>query len=181
MNPVTATPFTIVETAIVLAWYQHVERRLFEIVGAWVPSVPEPRAKVALAAAARRHAWHAELWEERRPLLHDLTPHVPAAAEVDRFLDAVAAPVDTPSRAGGLVEVVVPELTRVYEHHRARSSAASDGPVLRALLLVRRDLEDETRDGQLLLADLDVSERAAAHLRALRELLPAGGLQQLRG
>ena len=41
--------------------------RLFERLGAWVSDEPDPQLQRWFSVASHRHAWHAELWEERRP------------------------------------------------------------------------------------------------------------------
>ena len=48
-----------------------VELVLFEAFGRWTSSTSQATAKPVLAAMSRRHAWHAELWRERFPLIPD--------------------------------------------------------------------------------------------------------------
>jgi hypothetical protein len=42
-------------------------RAVFELVGGWIADEPDPSVQRWLSAGAHRHAWHAELWSERRP------------------------------------------------------------------------------------------------------------------
>jgi len=74
---------TMDESARLVGGYAWVELRLFEIVGGWVPDVPEPEVKVRLAAQARHHAWHAELWLGHRPVV--------AGRDVDELVAAPSA------------------------------------------------------------------------------------------
>ena len=64
--------FTIEESARRLGHYRWASIRLFEVLGSWVASVPEPDVKVFLAAASRRHGWHADLLRERLPEVREL-------------------------------------------------------------------------------------------------------------
>jgi len=57
----------IVELVDVCERMTAVNRRLFEVLGAWVADEPDPQTQRALATATHRHAWHAELWSDRRP------------------------------------------------------------------------------------------------------------------
>jgi hypothetical protein len=42
-------------------------RVLFEQLGSWVADESDPRRQQWFAVACHRHAWHADLWTERRP------------------------------------------------------------------------------------------------------------------
>lgn len=42
-------------------------RLLFETLGGWVADEPDPATQQTFATMAHRHAWHADLWSERRP------------------------------------------------------------------------------------------------------------------
>lgn len=44
-------------------------RRLFELVGSWVADEPDPARQRLYGIASHRHAWHAELWEQRSPAI----------------------------------------------------------------------------------------------------------------
>ena len=62
-------------------------------------AVPEPEVKIALATQASHHAWHAALWGERLPTLHDVDG-VCSTAILVRVLRRLGAQVDfyVPSR-----------------------------------------------------------------------------------
>jgi hypothetical protein len=62
-------------------------RRLFERLGAWVADEPDAALQRRFAVASHRHAWHAELWEARRPAIPvdaTLMEHPVAADPADR-------------------------------------------------------------------------------------------------
>ena len=78
--------------------YQWVERRLFEVLGAWVASEPVSEARVLFDVYSQQHAWHAELFADRLPALDSVDPDslvLPPSAEVDRMLATLAGVVPT--------------------------------------------------------------------------------------
>jgi hypothetical protein len=58
---------TIAELVDVCERMAEVNRELFERLGAWVTDESDPSRQQWFAVACHRHAWHAELWTERRP------------------------------------------------------------------------------------------------------------------
>jgi hypothetical protein len=154
--------------------YAAVERRLFEVLGGWVPTTPEPEVKLLLRAHSFRHAWHAELWE-------DLLPAGTVAPEPDEALAAVlettAAAKETLERLMGVYRVVLPALVAAYGECREAASPVSDGPLLRALGLMLVDDAEALSAGEALVAGVEGDEqgakRAAAHARDVQELVAA--------
>lgn len=152
-------PWTIEGTAVALGGYAWLENRLFEVLGrlAASPGVP-PQMRVLALAHAAHHAWHAELWRARIPLL----PHLPVPAVVvppdpaaENLLDAT----DPKLVLSTVCRVILPGLVDVYERHLGGASPISDGPVIRALELV---LADERRDLSEGIAALEGLERDLA-------------------
>jgi hypothetical protein len=197
---------TIDESGRLVGGYAWVELRLFEIVGGWVPDVPEPEVKVRLAAQARHHAWHAELWFGHRPVVEgrdvdDLVapPTAGAVAALDALAslgvpippdgedapdppdaDPAGEPGATLDRLAGLSRVVLPRLITAYGRHAEAGSAVADGPVLRTLRFVLADDVADWREGEALVQSLvrtpADAERAAAAVARLESLLAADGL-----
>lgn len=165
------------DTVRVLARHRWVERRLFETLGAWSLDCPDPAIARLFAVQAHHHAWHAAMWDERVPLLHDGDPaDIAPPTELVGFHDAVAEPAATLERLVGLVRVVLPRLLADYEAHRAAAVPVCDGPVMRALGLAVTDVEDDWRAatpflGSLVRTGAD-EERAAAHQLRLEQLAP---------
>ncbi|MGH9101929.1 MAG: hypothetical protein ACRDYD_02945 [Acidimicrobiales bacterium] len=163
-----AAALPIEELARVTGGYRFVELRLFEILGGWVASTPEVEAKLVLGALAPRHAWHAELWEERMPL--DGAHAVPEGA--DRGTEAVlsrlaelpsaTSPGGTAIRLVGLFRVVLPRLVAAYREHLRAVVPVSDGPIDRALRLVLADEVGELLEGEAVVQALLVDEQALA-------------------
>jgi len=148
-----------------------VELVLFEAFGRWTSTTSQAGAKPVMAAISRRHAWHAELWRERLPLIPDADADelvAGARSHLGPLVDALATFDALPSGPGRLAVagVVAPELARQY---RAVSDAIDpmiDAPTHRVLELVIGDLEaPPTPTG-----DLTDDERAA--LDALHAAAP---------
>ncbi len=146
------------------AW---VEMRLFETLGRWSGTVRDPRARALFASQSHHHAWHAELWQGLLPAV----PHLPAAdlvapepadAQVvaaleafddpDRDEDSVEATV---TRLAAVYDATLPHLVTTYTEHLDRTTAVTDGPTVRALHLVLRDLADDKAAGDALIDELD--------------------------
>jgi hypothetical protein len=165
------------DAARTLARHAWLERRLFEVVGGWVAGTADGEVAAVLAATSVHHGWHATLFEERVPLLHDLEPSElePPAALV-RYVDGVAASSGDLERLVAVADVVLPERIARYEALLAGASPVSDAPVARALRLVLTDEQDDRwTAAEVLLPRLREEGdgvRAAAHRSALERLLP---------
>jgi hypothetical protein len=165
--------------------YRWVEARLFEVMGGWTHTVPEAEVKLEVAAHAREHAWHAELWDGQLPGGRELVPErlvAPANQHLVELVEALAEPQDegqTIEKLVGVYRVVVPRLVSAYSGHLANTSPASDGPVGRALILVRRDEVDHWQRGEALVQSLlrtdDHVQRAAARQAHLERIVTAAG------
>jgi hypothetical protein len=175
---------TLRETAERLGRLRGLELRLFEVMGSWVPSTPEPEAKAALAEQCYHHAWHAQIWADRFPqgYGHDLDEATAAgAARLGPWVDEVADVEDTVPRLAVLYRVVVPRLAVAYRSWADKANPVVDGPLVRWLQFASADETADWQHGEHLLQDLLVSplavERAtAAQLRLEMSLVAHGGL-----
>jgi hypothetical protein len=174
----------------VIGAYQWIERRLFEVLGAWVMSEPVAEARLMFDIYSQQHAWHAELWAERLPVLDALDPAtfmVPPSSEVDRLLVLLAGgePGQTPAAGGtlprlvGLARVVLPRLIAGYGLHLRRIAPVAEGPVARSLRLVVRDEIEGWQATETLVQTLvhrphDIAV-VTAHQQALEEVLAGTG------
>ena len=156
-------PVPLEAQARLLGGYVWVERRLFEILGAWVESEPLAEAQIIFDTYSQQHAWHAELFGERLPaadsLDSDWTSRAPSV-ELDRMLGELAGASSEPTHAArargehpsgrrpgggtllrlvGLARVVLPRLVAGYALHRRRTGTVSDAPVARSLRFVMHD------------------------------------------
>lgn len=174
-----------------LGHYAWAETRLFEVLGnlaaagsaaagsghAWpVHAGPDlARFRLACLAHARHHAWHADLWRQRLPLVPGLgadvvvvAPNAEVVALFDELDRAAAEPTeDAESTEGagplvaavGVFRVILPWLADTHQAHLASARRVSDGPVLRALELVVADHAQHRRQGAALLGSLTWSSR----------------------
>lgn len=150
------------------AW---VETRLFELLGRWSATAPDPRTRALLASQSRHHAWHVELWHSLLPAL----PHLPATslvvpdeagAALIASIEPFVTPADEarPSSAGdegsaraldgleALYHDALPRLIAAYTDHLDHTTVVTDGPTIRVLRLVIGDLADDRAAGEALVA-----------------------------
>lgn len=125
------------------------ETMLFEELGRLARDNSLPaRSRRVLATWCHRHAWHAELWRERLPVI----PHreVPGPRDLESVESARAS---ITSDASALVDAVLPAM--LSEHvgvHRDAVDARLDGPTARILSLVAADLTAEIDELSVALA-----------------------------
>jgi hypothetical protein len=170
-GPVTvlpgAAPLSLEATARLVGEYRWIEHALYRLLGQWVTDMPIAAVQVRLDAQSMRHAWHAELFAERLPVMAGADPDAwtaPSAPTTALFTalsgtappagaDPVGPPVDPEifehpgalPRLAALYRVVLPRLVTSYELHLQVATPLTDAPVARALRLV---LNDEIEDWQ---------------------------------
>jgi hypothetical protein len=173
---------TLHEAATVNGANRWLEMRVFEIVGGWVSTVPEVDVKLALATQGYHHAWHAELWEDRLPVLAGINTDeltAPASEGWERLIAILAEP-ETPTieRLAGLYRVVLPHKISAYRAQRAATDVLAEGATTRALDLVLADEIADWQEGEALLQSRLSSAaevaRAAQHQARLESLLIIG-------
>ncbi len=128
------------------------ERRLFEVLGGWVPSVPEPEVKVALRVASFGHAATARMWESITP-----ASAAPAAAvAVPPVLASLAEAEGTGDRLAGAYRLVVPALVTAYGRRlpAATADVAAGGPLARVLGAALAGHAAAVLEGERLLASV---------------------------
>jgi hypothetical protein len=185
------------QSAALLGGYRWIEHRLFELTGAAAPGARPPAVQLHLDEVSTQHAWHAELWAQRLPVLdgtdpESLTQPIGAAGPLLSALSAHvsggapdatngtgAARLGSVRLLAGLYRVILPRLIVTYEAHLARAAPVADGPTIRALRLVLRDELESWRAGEALLQvnltlPQDVSE-ATGIQAALESVIVAEG------
>ena len=60
--------------------YRWIENALYALLGEWVTDMPVAAVQVHLDGQSLRHAWHAELWADRLPVLAGDDPATPDRA-----------------------------------------------------------------------------------------------------
>lgn len=104
-----------------------INQALFERLGAWVPDEADPVRQQWFAVACHRHAWHAELWSERRP-------KVPLDATAD------GAPFDGPDDRAEWYAGQLARLQDELAQLEARVDPVLDPSTTRVITLVAADL-----------------------------------------
>jgi hypothetical protein len=167
------------------AW---IERRLFEVVGGWVPTEAVPEAQVMFDVYSQQHAWHADLFSERVPALDSVDPTtliVAPGAEVDQMFSSLAGGAGVQAAGGtllrlvGLGRVVLPRLVVGHAVALRRASAVSEAPLRRCLRLVLRDETEQWQAVEALIETLlrrphDVAV-VTAHQQQLEQLVAGSG------
>jgi hypothetical protein len=170
-EPTATFPLPLDVTAALVGEYRWIENALYRLLGEWVIDMPIPAVQIHLDAQSMRHAWHADLWAERLPVLSGVDPDgltVPSGPTTALFaaLSGTVPPADGPGsgwpsvgedvfehpgalpRLAALYRVVLPRLVTSYERHLRVASAPTDGPVARALRLVLNDEIDDWQTGE---------------------------------
>jgi hypothetical protein len=170
-------PLTLGATAALVGEYRWIENALYSLLGQWVTDMPVAAVQIHLDAQSLRHAWHADLWADRLPVLSGVDPAglsvpSPSSAALFAALDGVAPGTDLPGstwppadeesqgrpgalpRLAGLYRVVLPRLVTSYERHLRAVSPVTDAPVARALRLVLNDEIEDWHAGERLVQRL---------------------------
>lgn len=180
------------------------ERRLFALSGAWAAAPgPADDARCALFEWSAQHAWHAELWTDRLPVLAGVDrdslvrpPSEVLATALELLAPpagatgAGAAPGAPSGRPGAgadargflaaMTTAVLPGLLAAYRAHGEGLVPVADRPAARALTLVVRDEVDELAGIEALCRAAEVAGEpgtagAAALVARIEGLLGAGG------
>jgi hypothetical protein len=147
------------------------ERRLFELTGTWAAEVTVPEAQVHFDVVSGQHAWHAELWAARLPVLDGVDPEAltrPSGPAVGPLFDALGEPTGTVERLAGLYRVVLPRLLVTYQRNLLLAAPVADAPAVRVLRLVRRDEIEAWEAGEALLQSLLAGPEGAAAATAVQ-------------
>ena len=177
-------PTTLDESARRAGAHRWVESSLFALLGGWVPTTPEPEAKLLLDRHSQHHAWRAAQWWDRLPVLADVdregltvappgalgaavaaadaaatpAPATPDAAAPAATPDAATPdapqPATTIARLAVTYRVLAPRQRAAYRRHRADADPVADGATLRTLAIVTADVESDWHEGEAVLQSL---------------------------
>jgi hypothetical protein len=158
--------------------HQWAESRLFEILGGWVATTPEPEVKVMFERHGSHCAWRATQWWDRLPVLADversslcIAPPGPAAPVLERL----ATLEGTVERMAATYRLALPRLWAAYEGHRRAVGEVADSSTGRTLGIVSSDLAADWHEGevqlQVLLSDASRVRAAAGAVSTLEERL----------
>jgi hypothetical protein len=147
---------TLEETARWIGHSRWLEERCFELFGGWVPTTPEPDAKLAFARQSHHHAWHAELFDRVSPAANGFNADGLVGAPNDGWEVLFAKMVglaSTVERVVAAYELLIPHKLREYERWRSVTDEIRDAPLLRWLAFVILDERNDLAEGQALLED----------------------------
>lgn len=127
------------------AAHARVARGLFEACGREGAESADDVASALLTSLAGQFAWHAELLVDLLPLRDgvDREALVERAASATTAIDALLGSLDdTTSLCVGLARVVLPRLASSLTGERRATDGRLEGPRVRALTLIARDVAD---------------------------------------
>lgn len=155
-----------------------VERRLFTLLGEWVPSTAGSDLKLMLDRHSQHCAWRAAQWWDRLPELADVDRDSLVAPPPGGLEAALAAMADLATPVGRLAacyRVALPRLWSAYASHRLVASAVGDPSSLRTLGIVSADVAADWMEGEATLQSLlggpGEVEEAGAVVVAVERLL----------
>jgi hypothetical protein len=105
---------------------------LFGTLGAWITTTAPSELQRLFAEACHRHAWHAELWEARTPVIRSAAS---APAESERFED-----IDGDELRRDRYRSELSEIEDTLRALRTRIDQALDPSTARTIDLVGRDV-----------------------------------------
>lgn len=163
---------TLEESARLAGGHRWIENRCFEVLGGWVIDLGVDAA-VMVDRHSRHHAWRADQWWDRLPVL--------ARVERDSFclapspgwsagLDALAALSGQDARLCAAYRVVIPRLHSRYSAHLAVAGEAADGSSRRTLGIVMADLAADWHEGERVLEDVLGSASSVAAMGSAAEI-----------
>jgi hypothetical protein len=176
---------TLDESAARVGAFRWLEMRRFEMLGGWVPSVPEPEFKLLLARHSIHHGWHAELLAGCLPATKDHDPQRATAAPSPGVADVIgelAGAGGTLERLVAAYQVLGPDQIAAYDRFLDAANPASDAAVRRVVRIVVQDQVEQVTEGlaaiETLAASVEGGADAAAAVRdrVAGRLAAAGGL-----
>lgn len=148
---------TLDEAARLAGGFAWAEARLFEMLGAWVPTTAEPEVKLMLDRHSHHHAWRAGQWQDRLPVLAEVDPEsltVAPSPALEAAFGELAGLETTVQRLAGAYRFALPRLAAGYATYRVEGNLVSDGSGLRTARIVEGDLESDWHEGELALQHL---------------------------
>ena len=137
-----------------------VERRLFEVLGAWSLAASAPVTVVLLDRHSQHAAWRAGQWWERLPVRAGVEREelVVAPAGWEGALGAAGSRIPPPGGDPALLWVVhrvlLARLATRYRRHQERVGPLADAPTARTLLQVLADVRSDGDEGRAALEEL---------------------------
>ena len=122
----------IIELADICARIRTRNLELFEQLGGWITDTADPELQRLFTEAAHRHAWHADLWAQR-------TPVITAVAVDASVVTRTAAAIEPADRARAYADAL-DDLTIELGALLTRVDVLLDPSTARTIELVQNDL-----------------------------------------
>ena len=170
-----STLLDIARTAGRFAW---LEDRIADMTGAWVSTIDDSDARLVVGARSHTHAWHADLWRDRMPVVPGLDTSsfvAPARDELARAIDQLADLETTLERMVALHRVLLPRLVTAYALLLRGTNELIDAPTVRTVRLVLEDTREETREGEIVIRSLGAETEADAAEGRLAAIIDSAG------
>lgn len=159
-----------------------VEEQVFETLGGWVQSTPDPAAKIVFARGSQHAAWRAAQWGAIQSEIAGFdatTTTTPPNSAIAALFDTLHGAVGTDERVAA-VGIVLASLDRDYAAWTSALSAASRGsvaagPVLRVLRRVHHDLAADCTDVESLGPSTAPNDATERFVRSLDEQARSAG------
>jgi hypothetical protein len=151
-----------------------IERRLFEVEGAFAADEPSAPAAIFFDARSQHHAWHAGLLEELVPRVTGTDPAalvVASGPDMARAFDTLGALAGTLERVAAVARVFLPRLVAGYRAHLQAATPVADAALARVLRLVVHDEDEALSEAEELLERLGADAPGALQV-ALEGLRP---------
>ena len=159
---------TLDESATRCGGHCWIERRLFEVLGAWGAAAGAPRVVILLDRHSQHAAWRAGQWWERLPVRAGLVREslVQPPPGWGKALGPAGSHLAAPDGDAALLavahRVLLPRVVARYRAHADEAGPVADGPVLRTLGHVMADGRGDWEEGEVVLQALAAGAEAAA-------------------
>lgn len=139
------------------------EEALFGLLGAWAAEGSPAMAAAMADRHSMHHAWRAQQWRERLPVLADLDPNS-LVADGHGLGPAIETLVGQSSLAQlvGVYRGLLPRLVALYRSQERLLVEPSDSSAIRTLQLVYPDLVRDWMEGESCLQELILTEEQLA-------------------
>jgi hypothetical protein len=154
-------PLSIAASARLNGHHVWMARRLFEVMGTSVSTTPEHAPKLMLGRHCYHYASHAELFTALLPTPVDVHPYAiveSPTADVETMFASVEQFTTTAGRLVVIYRVAIPTMLDRIREHQDQCNPVTDGPTMRALDSVVRDLVADVNEAEEVMATLVSSD-----------------------
>ena len=148
-GPDRAGSIPLVDLARSVIRWRRIESSTAAVLGGLIPTIDPPRLRAVLAGWAAHHAWHAELWTQRYPVIEGWAPPDDLSSAETHGIGRPSAPQLT-ELVHWLIETVWTPLITDLEQMADAIDIRLDAPTHRVIELVLGDLRRDLLEAQAL-------------------------------